>query len=293
MRSIRILVLYDGKAGHLSQSQGLAQLIANRVTVPCNIHIVSAKPFLKLLHRPIRFLAQALPRLLANAICSFYKMSTIKLRPDVIISFGGNVVALNIALHRFWQAPNLLIGGDGSGYRYNQQDWQTLGAALISLAQRYDIQWLITNSRRTDPTLLERLSEQINDKTTAQFCRYDLPNQPCIQSLLGASNRIFCTEDSLSMLSEAVAMNKPVVSLRPREFTEHETHAKILANMSSTGLIEQQTIECLQDYMPTEFTPIVSYEQQMTAVFNQINQSGFLDQFVNPSQPEFVLAGQQ
>lgn len=347
MQRITILVLYDGKAGHLSQSLGLANLVAQRLDHPSDIDVVSVRPRVKLLNRPLRCLAQALPPMWARIVSVFYSKHTIANKPDLIVSFGGNVVALNIALHRFWQAPNvlignqygvtdrfisahltssgkntpntitsgavlckidrqachragqtllqnsrqrpywcLLLGGNGSGYEYQAEDWCSLAAALNDLARRYSIQWLISDSRRTHPGAMDYLHRHLDCATTTAFCRYGEQNQPTIEAVLGASERLFCTEDSLSMLTESTAMNKPVVSLVPRAAKPRPVHKKLINRLQETGLIERQEIASLGEYRVQKFNPVVSYDAQLDTLFKQLCQLTIF----NHLQPEHQAA---
>ena len=43
----------------------------------------------------------------------------------------------------------VLLGGDGSGYRYKDRDWEQLAAAMNVLSQEQKVIWLLTTSRRT------------------------------------------------------------------------------------------------------------------------------------------------
>ncbi len=47
---------------------------------------------------------------------------------------------------RIW---TVLIGGDGSGYRYSLRDWADLGKVLERVAVTHGIRWLLATSRRT------------------------------------------------------------------------------------------------------------------------------------------------
>ena len=333
MQPLRILVIYDGKAGHLSQSKGLAQLLGKRLHNPCEQQTLRAKPLLKLFNRPLRWLAQALPSSLCKLLLAFYKTSDVVHQPNVIISFGGDVVALNIALSRRWHCPNilignhygmnttliaahlataasnactsktiitgiglskidrehchqaslrikdsspstqfwsLLIGGDGGGYRYQANDWQALANGLKILSQRHNIHWLICDSRRTCSEAMVNLRKILSPYTPASFIGCNEPDQPSIEGVLGAAERIFCSEDSLSMLSEAVSMNKPVISLLPEIAKPKGMHRKRIEHLIETGLIQRCPIRDLTNFEMATFAPKQPYDAQLDAIFGQL-----------------------
>lgn len=345
MATITILVIYDGKPGHLSQSQGLAELICRGLGGRCEIVLMRAKPRIKLLNRPLRALVALGRRALCRSILPFYCISPRPpRRPDLIISFGGNVVALNLALSRLWQARNiaigniynfspadfdvhvtafgnpnqanavatnialcrtdreqcqragvalrtqysatplwtLLVGGDGSGYRYTPQDWLALGDALQILAKKHNIRWLVSTSRRTDSEGIKILRERCDSDCVVSAIWYGEADSPSLNTYLGAASRIFCTEDSLSMLSESVAMDKPVVSLSPLHSEDYSTHHAMVAHMQRSGLLQRLKVAELAAYQPAPFLPSQPYDLQLSAILEQIIATGVLRSVVSP-----------
>lgn len=333
---MRILVLYDGKLGHLSQSYGFAQLIASR-SAGVSVVAASSKPRLKLLNKPLRRLACHTSHTACKAVIASYNVDEPwDQAADMVISFGGNVLALNIALSRHWGVPNivigntngvpnslirvhataqgseaanalatgiavtktdprfcqaagdllarsarvplwtLMVGGDGSGYHYSEDDWRQLGRALQTLSERHGIRWLISTSRRTDPRAVDILRHY----ATAQVCEsaiwYGVSGTDSLDVYLGAGERLFCTEDSMSMLSEAVAMSKPVVSVRPAEVGSKRVHSAMLSHLEDSGLIARESVASLAMYHPLPFSPIHSYRDQLDRIYQQLQKKGVL-----------------
>lgn len=336
MPAIRLWVLYDGKPGHYSQAYGVAQLIQQRSQRPCHITVIKAKPKLKLANHPLRFLAaNAGPKLLSLLSLAYRCDALPAETPDLIISFGGNVLALNVALSRLLNCPNLvvgncyrlppdavsanitafvasgrsaawrarnigsqvalckteprrcrqlgdllweqspaplwtmLVGGPGSGYCYSDEDWQTLGAAMRQLSQRHGIRWLLSTSRRSAGAE-EMLRRELQGDSCFASIYYRGSQSPSADAFLGAGERLFCTEDSLSMLSEAVAMGKPVVSLRPLHSVVSGTHLRAVSYLADQRLIERVAIGDLAEYQPRLRSPLRSYEQHLEAIYQQI-----------------------
>ncbi len=334
----RILVLYDGKPGHLTQSYGIARLLASRLQ-DCDIEVQSSRPQFKLLNRSLRWLSSRRSRLAQQLVIALYSGISIKRpAPDLVVSFGGNVVALNVALHQYWHIPNLLlgnkysipshlvdvhatalgaeqtansvatkialcninrqaclqvghelrqrvkghplwslfIGGDGSGYQYAEADWHALGAALKNVSSRLGVRWLVSTSRRTDPCGTEVVRRYLDSSNCESVIWYVDKNSPSLEAYLGAADRIFCTEDSLSMLSEAVAMAKPVVSLQPATCEPRFTHSAMVEHMVTTGLLERIQIQALSNYEPGEFAPSISYDAHLEHIARRIFDLGVL-----------------
>lgn len=328
---MRILVLYDGKLGHLSQSYGLAQLIASRLSGNVSIQTCSVKPRIKLLNKPLRNLASLSSTRACNTVISSYRFEEAQpQRADIVISFGGNVVALNVALSQHWGAANimignvyglpsslvsvhvtaqgtqssnsvasgvalaktdpgfcqragellvrsakaplwtLLVGGDGSGYHYSEGDWQRLGRAMQALSERHGIRWLVSTSRRTDAKGVGILRRYATPQICEAAIWYGISSTDSLDAYLGAGERLFCTEDSMSMLSEAVAMSKPVVSLRPSQTSSKRVHTAMLSHLEESGLIARESMDSVAMYNPVPFAPKRSYQTQLDEIYRQI-----------------------
>ncbi len=331
---MRILIIYDGKPGHLSQSLGLANLIAARTAQTVSIDHLIAKPEIKLLNRLLRRLSVINHSTITWIVKQAYRADFPIGRPDLIISFGGNVIALNVALRNHWKANNIvignrysipsqlfdaqitmfgeenhskniasfvalsgisrkeclslgkqlnskysntrhwamLIGGNGSGYEYTENDYHHLGQSMVELSLRYGIKWLVTTSRRTDTIAEIILRKYLTHKTTSDICFYNSGENSCIKSILGASERIFCTEDSLSMLSESVSLAKPVISVKPEKISNRDIHRKTVDRMASIGLIDPIEIHNLSTYKPTQFKPNKSYYAHLDDIYQKTKQ---------------------
>ncbi|CAA0079710.1 Uncharacterised protein [Zhongshania aliphaticivorans] len=342
MKQFRILVLHDGKPGHLSQSYGLASMIANRCTrCECDVISVRAVPRLKLLNRMLRRMAVSLHPALRRLVFSLYRIDPLPSEPvDLVVSFGGNVVALNVAYSQAHGIPNalignsytipneaicahlsligdlgdanaiattvvlcrvdqercrraglalqtsqrplwtLLVGGNGSGYGYHDSDWHRLGDALRALSEQYGVQWLISTSRRTGVAGVNILKRYVDDDICRAAIWYEDGVSEPLDAFLGASSQIFCTEDSLSMVSEAVAMDKPVISLRPTESLPTRTHGKALTYMADIGLVERVDISAMAQYQPQPWLPEKTYSAHLDDIFARIIALGAVTEMV-------------
>ena len=336
MSVLRLWVLHDGKPGHYSQAFGVARLIQQCSQRPCEIVAIRARPKLKLANHALRFLAASAGAPLLRCFPLAYCRDELPDEPpDLIISFGGNVLALNVALSRLLGCPNLvvgncyglpsnsvsanltafvdrgrsadwqrrnigsqvalcktersrcerlgnllweqsptplwtmLVGGPGSGYCYGDDDWRELATAMVQLSQRHGIRWLLSTSRRSAGAA-EILRRVLSEESCLASIYYQGSNSPSADAFLGAGERLFCTEDSLSMLSEAVAMEKAVVSLRPARAVVSGTHLRAVTYLADQRLIERLAIGELVDYQPKDSQPLRSYTQHLEAIYQQI-----------------------
>jgi mitochondrial fission protein ELM1 len=117
----------------------------------------------------------------------------------------------------------LLIGGDGSGYRYTDQEYDALIAYVNRTAK--DINWLVTTSRRTPLDVEKRMRAQMN---AAMFVAYNQEPKKVIGAFLALSEMVYVTEESASMIGEAISSQTKVVALKPNIAKIESNYQKIL-----------------------------------------------------------------
>ena len=121
------------------------------------------------------------------------------------------------AAHALAESPlwAMLIGGDSRSHRYTDADWQTLAAAMNRLAEHHGIRWLIASSRRTGAPAERTLRQALAPQAVADAAWWGEAQRSVIPAFLGASSLVVCTQDSLSMITEAVASGRPAYVVSP------------------------------------------------------------------------------
>jgi len=136
----------------------------------------------------------------------------------------------------------LLIGGDGSGYHYSEKEYDNLIAFVNS---HQDKKWLVTTSRRT-PLHIEKKMQK--DMKCAMFVAYNQEPKKVVGAFLKLCDMAFVTQESASMLNEAISFQKPVVSLYPKDKKEEDNYKAILNNLSEKEYIYMQNINELREF---------------------------------------------
>lgn len=108
----------------------------------------------------------------------------------------------------------LLIGAATAQYPFSTTDWQILVQNFAQTCTQYGIKGSLSTSRRTGLPLENQLSEAAAQHrlTLYRFNQYDAPSYI---SLLAQNDIIYVSEDSTSMLSEALQSGRAVASLHP------------------------------------------------------------------------------
>ncbi len=157
----------------------------------------------------------------------------------------------------------LLIGGEGAGYHYQTADWQLLAAALGEISQREGVNWLLTTSRRTGEQSENLLRSVVPSECCEQAVWYATKPAKVVKMFLSECEAVFCTEDSLTMVSEAIYAHKPVITLQPEVMQPDSNDARALQKYAELGFIRRLKI--------TELAGFSVSEQEFCQVYPDIN----------------------
>lgn len=164
----------------------------------------------------------------------------------------------------------LLIGGNARGFSYEETHWKAMADYVLSCCSSQGVQWVISTSPRTGEHAEAYLKQRLMPEAGFNGQLYlwqesKTTEQPSVMLMLAAANRVYVTEDSASMLSEAINTRLPVISLRP-ESSEYnalttplaEYHARkahVVRIPLESVLSEQTSIESwvVSDFSPVEY----------------------------------------
>jgi uncharacterized protein len=119
----------------------------------------------------------------------------------------------------------LLIGGHAGAFRFKNKDWEQLLSFVQAVSEAWGTRWLISTSRRTPDTVADRFAELAKDESVvARFIDFRTAGPGTLPEIFAQAEVIVCTEDSSSMISEAVSARLPVVGVAPKahRFTDDE-----------------------------------------------------------------------
>lgn len=133
--------------------------------------------------------------------------------PARIAGRGGELRAA-FAASGGTQLGSLLLGGESRSHRFVTADWEALADGINRLgAQGW--RWLLTTSRRTPPEVEQLLQARIDPAWLIKAVWWHQQPEKVVADFLAAADCAFVTQDSLSMVSEAIAAGKPTVALVP------------------------------------------------------------------------------
>jgi mitochondrial fission protein ELM1 len=119
----------------------------------------------------------------------------------------------------------LLIGGNAGPFRYRRGEWEELLDFVRAVSKAWGTRWLVSTSRRTPPHVADRIAELAKDENViSRFIDFRAAGPGTLPEIFAQAEVILCTEDSSTMISEAVSARLPVVGVSPRahRFTDEE-----------------------------------------------------------------------
>lgn len=135
---------------------------------------------------------------------------------------------------RYW---TVLLGGSCKGCLWTEDDWREMTQKLIDEAINADVKLLVTSSPRTGvhaENICKHLLEQSGVlRKCIWFTEQHAGKTPSILALLGAAECVIVTEDSATMVNEAVLAGKPVITVSPSNIKLLKRQEDMLSGLHS------------------------------------------------------------
>ena len=110
----------------------------------------------------------------------------------------------------------LLIGGNSGLFRYTSEEWTALARTICDIHRAGGTRWIVSTSRRTPAEVADRfVTQATSDPAIAQMIDYRSAGPGSLAKLFGEADAILATEDSSTMISEAISQRLPVVGVAP------------------------------------------------------------------------------
>lgn len=120
----------------------------------------------------------------------------------------------------------LLIGGNAGPFRYRRAEWEQLLDFARAVSKAWGTRWIVSTSRRTPPFVSDKVAELARNKSVIErFIDYRTAGPGTLPQMFGTAEVIVCTEDSSTMVSEAVSARLAVVAVaaEAHRFTDEES----------------------------------------------------------------------
>jgi len=146
---------------------------------------------------------------------------------------------------------SLIVGGDGVGFIYDEAAWGQIGKLVGHLSKRDNCRWLVTTSRRTGYAGEQLLKRELPQPLLADSVWWSEEPRRVMNSYLGASDAVFVTADSMTMVNEAIASQKPTVVLEPENAKPSERHQTALQRFQKAGYCKVHRLGLGTPSLPT------------------------------------------
>lgn len=139
---------------------------------------------------------------------------------------GQMALAAGLRLHQAW---GLILGGDGEGVRWNDQDFIELFDRFCHVARSAGRQIAVATSRRTPQNVERLIREKLKDSDllVGGAWYHDATESIPLVALMGGCERLWVTADSMSMVHEGIASGRPVCAVYPEPC---RLNKRVLAN---------------------------------------------------------------
>ena len=182
------------------------------------------------------------------------------------------------------QAWGLILGGDGEGCHWSENDFRQMLETFFSNSRRLNREVWIATSRRT-PEVVEDYARELvfgYDKVEG-VCWYHKREQPSVSllAMMGACECLLVTADSMSMTHEAIASGRPVISILPENGEPNQRLAANLGDLGRLGRIScrkhNHIVDTLNHNSPDEgwntiqFDPNTGFAEEVLKLIDSIS----------------------
>lgn len=139
-------------------------------------------------------------------------------RPKVVPTFSSENPPKLLAL---------LVGGDSGTYFYRKDEWYYLFNLMEDLTASWGTKWLVSTSRRTDPYVADSIAQMARvPGIIEEYIDYRLAGPGTLPDIFSRADAVICTEDSSTMISEAISARLPVIGVAPEDHTLPEAEGE-------------------------------------------------------------------
>ena len=140
----------------------------------------------------------------------------------------------------------LVLGGDGIGYTYTKKEWIEILDNFSSYCESKESSPLFITSRRTPKEIEDLIKHRYDVSMSVLF--HSEKARGKFDHLLYIADDIFVTEDSSTMISEAVSSGKKVASIFPPNIKAPDKYLQIIKKYESLGFIERCDIQSIDKF---------------------------------------------
>lgn len=120
----------------------------------------------------------------------------------------------------------MIIGGTSRSHRFKKKDWIGIAEAMNTLAHREGVRWLLTTSRRTGVEAEFVLRQKLNPDVLRDAIWWSEQPRRELYQFIARSEVLCVTQDSVTMLTEAICSGKPVVAVYPAGYSAKDASFK-------------------------------------------------------------------
>lgn len=131
----------------------------------------------------------------------------------------------------------LLVGGDSGLFHYTDAEWMRLVDFIGDSHRTHGTRWIVSTSRRSPALVADTLVTLARNGAgpIAEMIDFRTAGPGTLPGVFSRADAILCTEDSSTMLSEAVCARLPVVGVSPVDHDFKDEEREYRAFMQKEG----------------------------------------------------------
>jgi mitochondrial fission protein ELM1 len=129
----------------------------------------------------------------------------------------------------------LLVGGNSGLFHYRDDEWRRLRDFMTETHAAGGTRWIVSTSRRTNSSVADAFRAMADAPAIEEVIDYRTAGPGSLAGLLRRADVVVATEDSSTMISEAVSQRLAVVGVSPADHSFKKDEAEYRALMLANG----------------------------------------------------------
>jgi mitochondrial fission protein ELM1 len=145
------------------------------------------------------------------------------------------------------RTAGLLVGGPSGLFHWQDHEWRRLVAFLAKSHRAHGTHWIVSTSRRTPESTADLLQQMAADRSgpIAELIDFRHAGAGTLPRLFAGVEAVLVTEDSSTMMSEAVCARLPVVGVAPGQHSFKDEEREYRAYLTSEGWCRSLALDAL------------------------------------------------
>ncbi len=173
----------------------------------------------------------------------------------------------------------MVVGGDCDACTFQNREWHKLVEFMKRAAEEHDILWSLSTSPRTGKRVEEILHKNLQEFSWIEKTVFWSNDKSSLLEMIAQSELCFVTDESMSMISDCLALGKKTISIIPEDrnnkysrievFTERLSEERKIMRLGFNDLETTEVIESIDEFSSNSAN-VAHWDKEIVQKMNEL-----------------------